>query len=462
MATEQNKTLIAKKAEEGDLKQILITANDGSDKKDLAPVTTQFDYYESILDNTVRIKMTFTDTVDSLEKDGGAVSVMEGLPIVGTENVRVIIEDANEEKVEVTLFVNGVDPLSESTQSNTVNLSLVSKEIFNNEDGGTRVIGRYDGKISDHVKNILTEVLETDKDIDIEQTKNVYNCWGRALKPFAFTNWIQKKGIPDSKDSENTAGFFLWETSDGYHFKSIDTLMAQDPKIKVIYNNVQDEKGKNIPQGYDGQILELEGGGGNNVKGMQEMGTYKSRIVLFDPFNCYYKIIEPTVVEEETVGGGQSKKKEEPAEMKPKTAAKKIPSKIYNDEVNFKFTRTTYMLMDTGTLPTGDTDQQIEKNEEHNLQPQTNLNQSIMRYNQMFAVKRTITIPGDFTLHAGDAVYIDVPEVSDKENQEVNKEIGGLYIIVDLCHHMTAVPPGCYTKLNLVRDSYGRKPEGSE
>ena len=452
MATAQDKTLIAKKAEEGDLKQILITANDGSDKKDLAPVTTQFDYYESILDNTVRIKMTFTDTGDSLEKDGGAVSVMEGLPIVGTENVRVIIEDANEEKVEVTLFVNGVDPLSESTQSNTVNLSLVSKEIFNNEDGGTRVIGRYDGKISDHVKNILTEVLNTDKDIDIEQTKNVYNCWGRALKPFAFTNWIQKKGIPDATDSKNTAGFFLWETADGYHFKSIDSLMSQEPKIKVIYNNIPDEKGRNIPEGYSGQILELEGGGGNNVKNMQEMGTYSSRIVLFDPFNCYYEIVKPNVVDEK-VSDGQGEEKK----MQPKTAAKKIPAKVYNKEVSFGFTRTTYMLMDSGTLPTGDTDQQIEKNEEHNLQPQTNLNQSIMRYNQMFAVKRTITIPGDFTLHAGDAVYIDVPQVS-PDHDQVNKEIGGLYIIVDLCHYMSGVPPACFTRLNLTRDSYKRKP----
>ena len=346
--------------------------------------------------------------------------------------------------------------MSESTQENMVELQMVSKEIFKNEDGTTRVVGRYDGKISDHVKNILTEVLETEKDIDIEQTQNVYNCWGRTLKPFAFTNWIQKKGIPDATDSKNTAGFFLWETADGYHFKSIDSLMSQEPKIKVIYNNIPDEKGRNIPEGYSGQILELEGGGGNNVKNMQEMGTYSSRIVLFDPFNCYYEIVKPNVVDEK-VSDGQGEEKK----MQPKTAAKKIPAKVYNKEVSFGFTRTTYMLMDSGTLPNGDTDQQIEKNEEHNLKPENILNQATMRYNQMFAVKRTITIVGDFTLHAGDAVYIDVPQVS-PDHDQVNKEIGGLYIIVDLCHYMTATPPGCYTKLNIVRDSDGRKPEGSE
>ena len=64
--------------------------------------------------------------------------------------------------------------MSESTQENMVDLHMVSKEFFKNEDGSIRVIGRYDGKISDHIKNILTEVLETDKDVsDIELTKKL-------------------------------------------------------------------------------------------------------------------------------------------------------------------------------------------------------------------------------------------------------------------------------------------------
>ena len=346
MATsDQDKRLITKKAEEGDLKQIMVTANDGSDRKDLAKATVKFFYYESIIDNSIRAKVQYVDTGSPTpDSQGAPISVMEGLPIIGTENVNLIFEDANEEKLEVTLYVNSVRAMSESTQENMVELQMASKEFFKNEDGTTRVVGRYDGKISDHVKNILTEVLETEKDIDIEQTQNVYNCWGRTLKPFAFTNWIQKKGIPDATDSKNTAGFFLWETADGYHFKSIDSLMSQEPKIKVIYNNIPDEKGRNIPEGYSGQILELEGGGGNNVKNMQEMGTYSSRIVLFDPFNCYYEIVKPNVVDEK-VSDGQGEEKK----MQPKTAAKKIPAKVYNKEVSFGFTRTTYMLMEMET-----------------------------------------------------------------------------------------------------------------
>ena len=53
---------------------------------------------------------------------------------------------------------------------------------------------------------------------------------------------------------------------------------------------------------------------------------------------------------------------------------------------------------------------------------------------------------------------MDIPEVSESENKacgdDVNKMDGGLYIIADLCHYITAKET--YTKLNLIRDSVGR------
>ena len=42
-----------------------------------------------------------------------------------------------------------------------------------------------------------------------------------------------------------------------------------------------------------------------------------------------------------------------------------------------------------------------------------------------------------------------------EKDDTVNRESGGLYIIVNLCHFVNA--DGTYTKLNLARDSFGRK-----
>ena len=75
----------------------------------------------------------------------------------------------------------------------------------------------------------------------------------------------------------------------------------------------------------------------------------------------------------------------------------------------------------------------------------------------LFALESSITIPGDFSLHAGDAVYVDAPELKENnKDMDVNKQTGGNYIISDVCHYLSA--KHTLTKLNLVRDSFGRKP----
>jgi hypothetical protein len=170
-------------------------------------------------------------------------------------------------------------------------------------------------------------------------------------------------------------------------------------------------------------------------------GAYSSRIVVFDPFRCYYEVLTP------------------PASEEAKTAGKKLPKlnpELDKEGKNKEYTRTTYMLLDKGTLPTGKTEQQLEKSEEENFKPKDTLNQAIMRYNQLFASGVEMTIAGDFSLHAGDVLFVDAPELqTDTKNDEPNKQSGGLYIIADLCHYIST--KGTYTKLNLVRDSFGRK-----
>ena len=86
------------------------------------------------------------------------------------------------------------------------------------------------------------------------------------------------------------------------------------------------------------------------------------------------------------------------------------------------------------------------------------LSMPMMRMNQLFALKASITIPGDFSLHAGDAIYLDAPQLqTNTKNDKVDKQTGGNYIISDVCHYIS--PKHTLTKLNLVRDSFGRKPK---
>ena len=423
-----------------------ITSNEGGTTASLLGGFVSLMYYESILQDSVKVDFIFADAGNSVD----GKSVMEGLPIVGTEDFELEFEDNQEIKLEFggknknTLIVNKVTPRTVDTAKSIITLNLVSEEFIRNEEGGSTINVRMDGKLSDHITNILENFLITEKELDIEDTSNNYNFVGNNKKPYYTMNWLSKFGVP-SKDGESgsTAGFFFWETSEGFKFKSIDSLFAQDSKKKFIYNGTDD--GKGIPEGYDGKILEQTTDNRIDYQNKIRMGAYGTKLVVFNPFDCFYEVVPQTAKETEggTTMGGE-----------------KLPvfnKKFKNPSEEQNFTRTTFMLIDTGTLPSGDGKEQVDKNEEPNFEAQQVLNQGIRRYNQMFSQQMTITIGGDFELHAGDAIFVDTPSVKAETDDEKNKETGGKYIIADLCHYVSS--KDTYTKMSLVRDSVGRKPE---
>ena len=72
----------------------------------------------------------------------------------------------------------------------------------------------------------------------------------------------------------------------------------------------------------------------------------------------------------------------------------------------------------------------------------------------MFSIKTHVTIAGDVSLRAGQIIHCDFPELSVDSIKVTNKETGGKYLIVSVCHRMTT--SDCYSRLTLVRDTFGR------
>lgn len=439
---------------------VSVASNSDQEKTvDLSTGVIRLQYWESILQDGIRANVIYADSGNTIDEK----TAIDGLPIVGQEKTQLKFTDNNEVTLDLTMYVNKVSPFYDDSTKSGVLLDLVSKEFIMNQK--VRVSKRMDGKVSDHIKTILTDVLKVDEEkmvginttpSSIEETQNNYNVIGLNKKPYYMLNYLSKLSVPSTTKSEgNTAGFFFYETSQGYQFKSIDSLLSQEKKKSIIYNETPDSGGENIPEGYDMKALQFEKENSVNVQNKLRMGAYSTRTVVFDPFNCKYEVL-----------GKEAKKVEEEEGIQ--TAGERLPvlnPEFHPDGEKIDFSRTMYMLLDTGSLPTGNagegepvkaTEQQLEKSKEQNFQAKKILAQSVMRYNQLFAAMNTITIAGDFSLHAGDAIFVDAPELqADANNDEVNKESGGLYIIADLCHYIT--PKETYTKLNLVRDTFGRK-----
>ena len=436
--------IASKNSESVNVTKLTVNSNQGGKSVDLRGGFVQLIYTESIMSDTITASFLFADSGASVD----GKSVRDGLPLVGEEKVDLAFEDNGENKIEVTLYVNKITPFDNKTQKSMVNINLVSKEFIMNEKA--RVKRRFDGKLSDHISSVVSEELESDKDVQIESTINNLNTIGNSTKPFYFINNLCKKGVSsESQTLGQTAGYFFYETSEGFFFKSIDGLLDQEPKAKTIYNETPDTGGGSMPEGKEFKALKYNKKDNVNVQEKMKMGALSTRQVIFDPFNCYYEVINP---------------KTDDTEGSLKTAGRDglaLKKDLRNPEfdksgANEDYTRTTYRLIDKGTLPTGDSKQQVDKSEEENFKGSQIENQAILRYNQFFSSQADIVIPGNFALHAGDMIHLDVPGLSDNRTETPDDQDGGLYIITDICHTIT--PKSTFTRCNLSRDSIGRKP----
>ena len=462
----------------GNISKIIVLSNSEQGKQfDItglgAPV--QFKYYESLLQDVIYASVTYVDPATYTEGENGtAETVVSGLPITGSETVELEFEDVNEEKIEVTLLVNKVTEVLEDTGKTLITLDMNSKELFDNDK--IRLNTRLDGKISDHIETILTdpEYLETEKELHIEQTENNYNKIMNNKKPFYMMNYFSTLAVPGEggdggNASGNSAGYLLWETSKGFHFRSVDWLFNKNlnpKKRSIIYNETPDSNGAQLPVGYDIKALAFEKDNRNDIKSKLDQGAYSTRLITFNPFNCFYEVTYPNADNKPNTPAGDNKGSQE----KLTKAADHLP--VLNPTIKSAkggtndFSRTTFKYLDVGTLPEGSggeggegsDSEQIKKSEKENANPAKILNQAIQRLNQMNTFKISITLPGDFTLHAGDSVFVDSPllDAGKKTEQQtdVDNQSGGLYIIRDLCHYMSA--DATYTKINVVRDSVGR------
>ena len=461
----------------GKIKYIQILSNTEPNKivslTDL--IIDKFTYYESLFQDVIHASVTYIDSGTAIkDKKGEFTTAVTGLPITGSEKVLLKFYDANEEEIEVTLYVNNVTEIIVDSTKSMVTLSMNSIELFNNDK--IRLNTRFDGKISSHIEKILKggkgesgDSLETEKDVDIETTVGEYNKAFTNKKPFYMMNYFSTRAVPEGGQG-NSAGFLLWETSKGFHFKSVDKLFQQKEKRKILFN----ETPGNPPPGYDIKALTFDKQNRNDIKSKLEQGTYATRLITFDPFTLDYEVSYLNAGNRKLQVDSPKQKGDEDTLNK---AAEELP-KLSADIKSAKggkndFSRTTYQLIDTGSIPQGKTksgvdqtstdreggNEQVEKKEDKNAKPGETLNQAIMRLNQINTMKISMTLPGDFTLHAGDAVKVDSPQLSpvrqNRARQKVDDLTGGLYIIRDLCHYMTK--DVTYTKINVIRDSFGRK-----
>ena len=423
------------------LEVVTIEANDQSQDVDIRTGVISIDYYEDIFSPTVTAKILVYNTGDTIEgKDGKIQSLYNGLPLRGGERVSIRIAPNTEdnggldfsENYQDYLYVSSVTNVISMAKKETFTLNLVSREAITNETTRVPIKFPSSSTIDVSVKKILQDYLKTEKDMDVDKVSNAYGFIANMRKPFSIITWLASKAVSE----QSNAGYFFYQTQDGYQFKSIDNLINQEPKATYEYTegNVSDTERNN-----DFNILRYETNKNQDLLEKLKLGAYSSFVATYDPLKSEFNLpqqaeftLSKSMDKDKTKNLGQELKLPPIDDTSDKTLGD-IPSRIMT------------MVLDRGVLEKG-------VKTDKNADPMQYQAQSLMRYNTLNTQQMHMQVPLNTNLRAGDIIKCMFPKVT-SEDEDIDDEQSGLYLIKEIRHHFGN--DKSETSMLLLRDTFG-------
>ena len=403
--------------------EVLTISKDGKEHP-LQGKTVNFNYYESLYSPVVSGNLTYVDAGGSVEdKKENLTSIKDGLPITALEDLKVKIQtsfgtlDFTRDPFKVT----SSPIMHQESNRQTVLLTFVNeKELRNSE---VPVFDRYVGRISDSIRKILQQKLQISNDkIDIEPTKNSYGFVGKGRGALNIVLDLCRRSVPVKGD----AGYFFYQTQDGFKYKSIDSLLSQEPKQKYLYYGALRSNVENSDNDFNILLAPKVKKDQDITKALKD-GTYVNRNIFFNPQTFEHSEVVFSVDKDgvkKTLGGD-------------------LP--IKTDELK-SFVKTNHHILDIGSFEV--------QNQNPNNDPREWQATSTMRYNLLHSIVMEIQIPCNAELRAGDVIELEIESIKEDMVQSPSDEQqSGKYLILHLCHHFDSLRS--FTSLTLVRDSYG-------
>jgi len=387
------------------------------------------DYYESIESPSISMTISFIDIDQVIGRKG----------ITGGEYIDLIVkiddEDADDFKIlhnQQKMILNSVRNMVTESNKQVATLEFVSVETLVNETA--RVNKKYTGNISDIVMELLVgdaRGIQTgktlygpvdeklgDENIEKDRATNSYSFVGNLKRPFDTIQWL----CPKAQSATDDFGFLFYETLDGYHFRSIKSLLEQDT---VTYQQTD-------AQGIANKILQNNLNQTNDIGMNMRMGMYANQTIYID-------------IENQTLNTVKFKA----SDLKLKKKAT-LPANIQDYP-----TRLMVRVDDVGVAQVGAA--------KTDVQPKSELakyqNKSYIRNNLLFSQSLSISIPLNTTLRAGFAINIKLPLKQDTGDATVDSygsdrsnDPSGRYLICEL-RHLIGGGKG-ETQLKLIRDVF--------
>ena len=428
-----------------------ITSTDGKKSVDLRGGVVNFSYFEDVFSPMVTATVLIASTGNVMDdEDGNKVSLYNGLPLRGGEKVSIKIPGNSStnidleftDKTENQFFVASISNVIIDAESESFTLNLVSREAITNET--SRVGKKFPSSepISDSVKEIIEKYLVSKKALDVDKTMNPYGFFGNMKKPFTIITWLASKSVSGEAGGKSaTAGYFFFETKEGYHFRSVDSLITQEPfEIEYTYSpQIVDN------QSADGdfKILKYETTRNQNLIQNLERGAYCTYRMYYNPLRMNFTTPEEGLFKVSDYAEKMENLGKDFEILLP-------PVDKSNDNLGNVPSRFVTGVLDFGTL-----ERKGSRARAKNADPMDIHSQAMMRYNTLFTQQLEMTIPLNTNLCSGSIIKCKFAKITTSKDKVIDDEQSGLYMIRELVHYYES--RGSFTKLKLVRDTTGKK-----
>ena len=392
--------------------------------------------YQSIYDHSVRGKFDMYDSGVRREDGNETQSVEDTTEFCLTvgEKVELVVEDERKQKLEFTggsaFLISEINSSMSDTMKEKHEIEMCMPDFIKNDLEENFVITRFDQKISDTVNEVLTPI--TERAIAIDPTVTELPVKGNTERPLDFVTSLAPKSQPEK--FPESAGYLLFDTYNGLNFRSIDVMFSQEPKRRMILTETA-----KLPVGYSNKILSVDFLNELNVHDSMKYGAFqKTRMRTFDPKTNQY-------TQTEQVANDLYQGTNNLSDSPPKVAE--------HLGISESTTRVLSAQRDTGIQPAGPAlEEQLKSAEEQSFNVDEVPQLALKRYYQSRIFSVNIKTYGDFGIFPGDVIHCDFPEIAAKQTKKnISQSKSGKYLVADVAHLIA--PEGCYTKLNIIRDS---------
>lgn len=412
-------------------------------------VFVELSYYEDIFRGTVSGHVLISDSISMIDRLG--LSGNDYLELKFRKS-----KDADVQGISNYFRIYRVgERILNNAETENYSLHFCSEELFLSEQ--TKVSKAYDGKTIDY---IVTDILKNHMQIDekyllIEQTEGRYDFVIPYKKPFDAINWLSTYALSSRANFIKGADFVFFENSDGFNFRSLQSLFASRTYQSYIYSQLN-----------AGNREANDGGGslGRDLRTIKSYtfldtfdtlygtvsGAFANRLITIDPLTRRYTDTKFDYIED--YQNKLNDKKKNSLINNAKNRLGKTANQNYDAVLKVMISNKDQQKAE-GIAKTPyhvANDIRAEK-----YVPYRTAQLALSHY-----VRLKLTIAGDPNLTVGTTINVELPSsLSTKDGSGLNEgktdaQYSGKYLITSV-RHIISTQMKYETVLEVVRDSYG-------